>query len=174
MIYVATQNNSVYAFDADATAANPTTLWKVNLGAFVPKYDNEGVSPNVGILSTPVIDATTNTMYVVAEVNNTSPPFWLHALDVTTGADKMTPVGVTGSYAGDTLEPSCYQRMGLALNPVTNWIYIAFRSCTHGWIFAYDKPWATMYSMCTARRPRSRPTAPAVTAAQSPPGNIAH
>jgi len=139
VIYVATQNNSVYAFDAGATAANPTTLWKVNLGAPVPKYDNQGVWPNVGILSTPVIDASTNTMYVVAEVNGASPPFWLHALDVTTGADKMNPVGVTGSYSGDTLEPSCYQRMGLALNPVTNWIYIAFGSCTHGWIFAYDK-----------------------------------
>ena len=139
VIYVATQNNSVYALDADATAANPTTLWKVNLGAPVPKDDDEGVWPNVGILSTPVIDATTNTMYVVAEVNNTSPPFWLHALDITTGADKMSPVGVTGSYSGDTLEPACYQRMGLALNPVTNWIYIAFGSCTHGWVLAYDK-----------------------------------
>ena len=139
VIYVVTQNNSVYAFDADATAANPTTLWKVNLGASVPKYDTEGVSPNVGILSTPVIDVSTNTMYLVAEVNNTSPPFWLHALDVTTGADKMTPVALTGSYAGDTLEPTCYQRMGLALSPVTNLIYIAFGSCTHGWILAYDK-----------------------------------
>ena len=139
VIYVVTQNNSVYAFDADATSATPTTLWKVNLGASVPKYDTEGVSPNVGILSTPVIDASTNTMYLVAEVNNTSPPFWLHALDVTTGTDKMTPVGVTGSYAGDTLEPTCYQRMGLALSPVTNLIYIPFGSCTHGWIFAYDK-----------------------------------
>lgn len=139
VIYVVTQNNSVYAFDADATSANPTTLWKVNLGAPVPKYDGEGVWPNVGILSTPVIDATTNTMYLVAEVNGTTPPFWLHALDVTTGADKMSPVGVTGSYSGDTLEPECYQRMALALNPVTNSIYIPFGSCAHGWIFAYDK-----------------------------------
>ena len=139
VIYVATQNNTVYAFDADATSANPTTLWKVNLGASVPKFDNEGVWPNVGILSTPVIDAAINTMYLVAEVNNTNPPFWLHALDVTTGADKMSPVGITGTYSGDTLEPSCYQRMALALNPVTNLIYIAFGSCTHGWIFGYDK-----------------------------------
>src|SRR5579862_2413334 len=139
VVYVATQNNSVYAFDADATLANPTTLWKVNLGASVPKYDNEGVWPNVGILSTPVIDATTNTIYLVAEVNGANPPFWLHALDVTTGADKMKAVGVTGSYSGDTLEPSCYQRMALALSPVTNLIYIPFGSCTHGWIFAYDK-----------------------------------
>ena len=139
VIYVVTQNNSVYAFDADATSANPTTLWKVNLGASVSKFDSGGVWPNVGILSTPVIDATTNTMYLVAEVNNTSPPFWLHALDVTTGADKMSPVGVTGSYSGDTLEPACYQRMALALSPVTNLIYIPFGSCTHGWILAYDK-----------------------------------
>lgn len=139
VVYVVTQNNSVYAFDADAAAANPTTLWKVNLGASVPKYDNEGVWPNVGILSTPVIDASTHTMYLVAEVNNTNPPFWLHALDVTTGADKMSPVGVTGSYSGDTLDPSCYQRMALALSPVTNLVYIAFGSCAHGWIVGYDK-----------------------------------
>lgn len=139
VIYVATQNNSVYAFDADATTANPTTLWHINLGASVPKYDNEGVWPNVGILSTPVIDSTTNTMYLVAEVNGANPPFRLHAIDVTTGADKMSPVGVTGSYSGDTLEPACYQRMALALNPVTNLIYIPFGSCTHGWILAYDK-----------------------------------
>jgi len=139
VVYVATQNNSVYAFDADATSASATTLWHVNLGAPVPVYDAYGPWPNVGILSTPVIDATTNTMYVVAEVNGANPPFWLHALDVTTGADKMNPVGINGSYSGDSLSFSCYQRMGLALNPVNNWIYIAFGSCSHGWVFAYDK-----------------------------------
>ncbi|HEV2468729.1 MAG TPA: hypothetical protein VGS78_06010 [Candidatus Sulfotelmatobacter sp.] len=139
VVYVTTQNNSVYAFDAGATSANATTLWHVNLGASVPVYDTEGPYPTVGILSTPVIDATTNTMYVVAEVNGANPPFWLHALDVTTGQDKMNPVGINGGYSGDSLSFSCYQRMGLALNPVNNWIYIAFGSCSHGWVFAYDK-----------------------------------
>jgi len=139
VVYVTTQNNSVYAFDAGATSATATTLWHVNLGTPVPVYDAYGPWPQVGILSTPVIDATTGTMYVVAEVNGGNPPFWLHALDVTTGQDKMNPVGINGGYSGDSLSFSCYQRMGLALNPVNNWIYIAFGSCSHGWVFAYDK-----------------------------------
>lgn len=139
VVYVTTENNSVYAFDANATSTNPATLWHVNLGTPVPVYDSGGPWPAVGILSTPVIDATTNTMYVVAEVNSANPPFWLHALDVTTGQDKMSPVGINGGYSGDSLSFSCYQRMGLALNPVNNWIYIAFGSCSHGWVFAYDK-----------------------------------
>lgn len=139
VVYVATENNSVYAFDASATSSTPTTLWHVNLGTPVPVYDSGGPWPAVGILSTPVIDATTNTIYVVAEVNGANPPFWLHALDVTTGQDKMSPVGINGGYSGDSLSFSCYQRMGLALNPVNNWIYISFGSCNHGWVFAYDK-----------------------------------
>ena len=139
VVFVATENNTLYAFDADATASTLTTFWHVDLGAPIPKFDEGGPWPNIGILSTPVIDATTNTIYVVAEVNALSPPFWLHAIDVTTGADKATPVGVTGSYSGDTLSDSCYQRMGLALDPVSNLIYIAFGSCHNGWLFAYDK-----------------------------------
>jgi len=35
--------------------------------------------------------------------------------------------------------PGCYQRTGLALNPITNEIYIGFGHCNHGWLFAYDK-----------------------------------
>src|SRR4029077_2401809 len=87
VVYVTTQNNSVYAFDADATGTQTTTFWHVNLGGAVTKDDVEGVNPVVGILSTPVIDVTTNTMYVVAEVTGTviNQPFQLHALDVTTG-----------------------------------------------------------------------------------------
>lgn len=139
VVFVATENNSLYAFDADAASGSPTTFWHVNLGAAIPKFDAGGPWPNVGILSTPVIDASTNTIYVLAEVNAVSPPFWLHAIDVTTGADKLSPVGVTGTYAGDTLSPACYQRMGLALNPVSNLIYVAFGSCDNGWIFGYDK-----------------------------------
>jgi hypothetical protein len=139
VVFVATQNNSVYAFDADATSANPTTFWQVNFGAPVGAYDSAGPWPYVGILSTPVIDATTNTMYVVAHVNGQTPWYQLHAIDVTTGTDKVSPVPVGGSYNGDNIGNGCYQRMGLALDPVTNWIYIAIGSCPHGWILAYDK-----------------------------------
>ena len=150
VVYVTTQNNSVYAFDADATA-QPTTFWQRNLGGPVTKDDDTGVNPVVGVLSTPVIDVTTNTMYVVAEVTGTqnNQPFQLHALDVTTGADKFGgPVTVIGSVPGTasdnvngsiTLGSDCYQRMGLVLDPVTNSIYIPFGSCNHGWILAYDK-----------------------------------
>jgi len=74
VVFVETQNNSVYAFDADATSSQTAqTFWKVNLGHFVYKGDLYGVNPNVGILSTPVIDATTNTLYLVVETSNTGP-----------------------------------------------------------------------------------------------------
>lgn len=139
VVFVETQNNSVYAFDADATAGNLNTFWQVNLGPPIAVYDSGGPWPNVGILSTPVIDTTTNTMYVVAHVSNASTWYQLHALDITTGKDKVAPVAITGSYSGDSLGNGCYQRMGLALNPVTNLIYAAIGSCPNGWIMAYDK-----------------------------------
>ncbi|MFZ0421147.1 MAG: hypothetical protein WAM04_23810 [Candidatus Sulfotelmatobacter sp.] len=156
VVFVETQNNSVYAFDADATSSQTAqTFWHVGpstLGPSVVKDDIYGVNPNVGILSTPVIDATTNTMYLVVETSNTGPngtPFFLHALDVTTGADKFGgPVPINGNVPGNgpdsvngvvTLGTDCYQRMGLALNPVTNSIEIPFGSCDHGWVLAYDK-----------------------------------
>ena len=145
VVFVETQNDSVYAFDADATS--PQTMqrfWFQHLGTSVPKGDVSGVNPNVGILSTPVIDATTNTMYLFAEIQGG--PFYLYALDIATGANHR--VQVTGTVSGTasdsvngqvTLGDDCYQRMGLALSPVTNWIYIPFGSCNHGWVLAYDK-----------------------------------
>jgi hypothetical protein len=147
VVYTVTQNNSVYAFDATGTQTPP--FWQINLGTPVPKNDVEGVNPSVGILSTPVIDATTNTMYLVSETTGTEVPFYLHALDVTSGAEKFGgPVAINASVTGTegtgtshtiTLGTDCYQRMGLALNPATNSIVIPFGSCAHGWIVAYDK-----------------------------------
>jgi hypothetical protein len=147
VVYTVTQNNSVYAFDATGTQTSP--FWRINLGTPVPKNDVEGVNPYVGILSTPVIDATTNTMYLVSETMGTEVPFYLHALDVTSGAEKFGgPVAINASVTGTEgtgtshtiiLGTDCYQRMGLALNPATNSIVIPFGSCAHGWIVAYDK-----------------------------------
>jgi hypothetical protein len=147
VVYTVTQNNSVYAFDATGTQTTP--FWQINLGTPVPKNDVEGVNPYVGILSTPLIDATTNTMYLVSETAGTAVPFYLHALDVTSGAEKFGgPVAINASVTGTegtgtshtiTLGTDCYQRMGLALNPATNSIVIPFGSCAHGWIVAYDK-----------------------------------
>jgi hypothetical protein len=111
-----------------------------------------GLKQGQGIASTPVIDITTNTMYVLAETTqegSPATPFHLHALNITTGADLPgSPILVTGTVPGTgldtsngsiTLETSCTDRMGLALNPVTNAIYISFGDCNHGWILAYDK-----------------------------------
>lgn len=143
VVFVATENNSVYALNANASQ----TLWNKNLGTAKPDSDQYGITPLLGITSTPVIDITTNTMYVLAQT--TSVPFQLHALDITSGAEKFSgPVTVTGTVPGSggdssggniTLESSCYQRMGLALDPVTNAIYLTFGHCTHGWVLAYDK-----------------------------------
>jgi len=144
VVFVATENDSVYAFDADGSQTTP--LWEKNLGSPVPTSDLEGVSPLLGITSTPVIDIATSTMYVVSET--TDAPFKLHALDVTSGAEKFGgPIVIIGTVAGTgwdnvggsiTLESSCYQRMGLALSPISHLIYIAFGHCNHGWVLAYD------------------------------------
>jgi hypothetical protein len=145
VVFVATEANSVFAFDASGSQSTP--LWTVNLGAPIPNNDVEGISPQLGITSTPVIDVTTGTLYVLAQT--TSTPFALHALDVTTGKEKFGgPVAVQGSVPGTgwdssggtiNLESYCYQRTGLVLNPVTNSIYMGFGHCPHGWLVAYDK-----------------------------------
>src|SRR6266545_6405963 len=66
VVYIATEHNSVYAFDADDAATAP--LWRVNLGPAV--YFREvsldvNLRPEMGITSTPVIDSASRTMYVV-------------------------------------------------------------------------------------------------------------
>src|SRR5712692_1943587 len=107
VVYAATQNNSVYAFDADDADQDPDAapLWNVNLGHaavtpngdfaavfFIPYHD---LFPEVGITGTPVIDLSTNTLYVVAhtrELADTGTYQYhhvLHALDITTGQDKF-------------------------------------------------------------------------------------
>ncbi len=68
VVFVATTHNSMYAIDADAPQRT-TPLWQVNLGPAVPSstLDYSGVLPEVGILSTPVIDLAAQAIYVVAE-----------------------------------------------------------------------------------------------------------
>src|SRR5580658_10106847 len=95
VVYVATENNSVYAIDAESG----TVLLNPNFGLPIPKplgCTNNG--PNVGINSTPVIDPTSNTLYVMVYTQQSgSPTYYLHALDLGSLTDKVSPQLVTGS-----------------------------------------------------------------------------
>jgi outer membrane protein assembly factor BamB len=111
VVYVGTANNTVYAFDADS--GNTTPLWTVSINdgdAPVPAQDICVTSPSncpytdvvpvTGILSTPVIDTSSGTMYVVAKSKDSSANdhFRLHALDLTTGTEKFGgPKEITAS-----------------------------------------------------------------------------
>src|SRR5580700_7469731 len=114
VVYVTTQMDSVYAFDA---AGISTPLWQnsfidlangigpVHCGTDGSGSDIScGVWPYYGITGTPVIDSSTNTMYLVARTYNSNTNVgyqMLHALDVTTGAEKFGgPVLIQGSVQG--------------------------------------------------------------------------
>src|SRR6266496_860392 len=113
VVYVATENDSVYAFDADQK--DPGILWHVSLtdpgfnAMPVPCADEPTacffMGTEIGITSTPVIDIGTNTLYVCAftkEDGNYA--YRLHALDLTTGSEKSGgPVLIQGSVPGTGL-----------------------------------------------------------------------
>lgn len=152
VVYVATENNSVYAFDADQPGP---PLWNVILGPPAPLWTLpcKDIQPTVGITSTPVIDLGSNTMYVVARtLKGRTNYYYLHALDIANGTEKFGgPVEISGTASGTaegshegkiTFDPLLQlQRPGLVLAGGS--IYIAFGSdCDfglfHGWLFAYD------------------------------------
>jgi hypothetical protein len=165
VLYVVTMSDTIYAFDADDPAAG-APLWQVSLvdpasgvvpvthadvGMACGKY--EDIGGNIGIESTPVIDPASGTMYVVAKTkDNGVQVYRLHALDVTTGAERAgSPVvigaSVPGTGAGSvagfvTFDASLEnQRPGLLLS--NGKVYIGFSSyCDtgnyHGWLLAYD------------------------------------
>jgi hypothetical protein len=148
VVFVETENDTVYAFDADGLSGSP--LWQKHLATPLQINDDEGIKPLLGITSTPVIDTSTGTMYVLTDGSeNGQKVYRLHALNVATGAEEFGgPVIVTGTVPGNgwdsqngqiTLEDNCYQRNGLALDPATNAVYISFGHCNHGWVLAYDK-----------------------------------
>jgi hypothetical protein len=189
VVFVATENDTVYAFDADDAAAAP--LWQARVGAaatlpnpwFGPQAC-KGHAPDLrqtGITATPAIDPVTRTMYVVAlDVDTThmvagatcigqdssaasyckpyacSRPtiaYQLHALDITTGAEKPgSPVAVVASVPGTGAgsvgrliqfdATVSLARVSLMIDYGN--VYFATSSYGdtgdyHGWVFAYDE-----------------------------------
>lgn len=147
VLYAATEHDSVYAYDAD-TCGGGTPLWKVSLleSGETPMTDGP-IQPYQGVTSTPVIDASTGTLYVVsAQTSSSGSTFRLNALDVTTGAQKFGgPVTINASVAAtnsaavngvQTLNTSCIQRAALLL--ANGNVYIGFGGCHAGWLLAYS------------------------------------
>lgn len=142
VVYVVTENDSVYAFDADAVGS---PLWKKSLlmgGTTIPQANvGSTIYPVIGITSTPVIDPSTNTIYVLAETleQSTNYIFRLHALDLSTGNEKFGgPVQLTDP----NFAPKEQLQRG-ALMMANGYIYIPFGSHGDhqpykGWIFAYS------------------------------------
>jgi hypothetical protein len=156
VIYVATEHNSVYAYDADDPTAG-TPYWHATLGDSVPSTDISeeytDLTPEIGITSTPVIDPATGTLYCVAKSKDSAGYHQrLHALDITSGSERTgSPVEINARVEGDgdgaingviTFNPLMQlNRVGLLLN--SGIVYIAFGSHGdydpyHGWVIAYN------------------------------------
>lgn len=155
VIYIATMSDTLYAFDADVGGA---PLWTLNLASFekavpVPiaqfAYSgNKNIINNLGILSTPVIDHSTNTLYAVAcTMENNTLVYRLHAVDITNGVPR-TGSGVVISATNGALTFNArnqYQRVSLVLsgnNVVLGFGALELESTAHpyvGWILGYDK-----------------------------------
>jgi hypothetical protein len=145
VLYVATENDSVYAFDADAAGA---PLWKTSLLETGEAPINGAIAPSEGVTGTPVIDPATNTLYAVSvqKASGAAATFRLNALDIATGAQKfggpvtiVAKVPATNSDAVNgyqTMTTSCIQRAALLV--AYGNVYIGFGSCHSGWLLAYD------------------------------------
>jgi hypothetical protein len=161
VLYVATMSDTLYAFDADTGGAPLWTLNLANLVGAMPvpiaKFafsGNRNIVGNLGILSTPVIDRATNTLYAVActlEGVTTSTPsgtmvYRLHAVDIATGVPRSdSGVPISGSYGGSSFDGR-YQTQRVSLAFSGNQIVFGFAAVELeyaggyvGWVMAYDK-----------------------------------
>ncbi len=161
VVFVATVNNSLYAFDGD----NGQLYWQKNFtvsGMRTPNADDmksdwcnpyNNITNKIGIVGTPVIDSVAQTIYFVARsTDGTHFVQYLHAVNIATGSDQAgSPVAITASMPGTgdgnvsnvvSFDPMRNnQRQGLAL--VNGVVYISYSShCDwnpyHGWILGYN------------------------------------
>ncbi len=155
VVFVATEHNSIYAFDADDTRPNAPPLWTRNVGTPVSSSDTGCglLGPEVGITSTPVIDLQAKTIWFTSR-NKENGKFFhkLHALDIATGNPRPnSPVIITAQAAGNgdgsvngviRFDPlRQMQRPGLL--KVGGKIHLGFASLCdispyHGWVLGYD------------------------------------
>jgi hypothetical protein len=147
VIYVATANDSVFAIDAQSG----TVLLSVSLGTPIPyPLGCTENGPNVGITSTPVIDPTSNTLYVMVYTQQSgAPEYMLHALNLGSLTDKVAPELVTASHTllnGSTFEfNATYQRQRPGLLLANGNIYAGFGSfcdfaadVSRGWLLGWQ------------------------------------
>jgi hypothetical protein len=168
VLLVATAEDYIYAFDADGKNPSQGYLWRkflVNSGETWLTYLDENsdfdINPNIGIISTPVVDRSGGTIYVVSRSKTTSGTTQyfqrLHALNIADGTEKLngpTTIQATVPGLGDgattiSFAPRIHnQRSALLLAPTPgvgsgNSIFIAWASHGdqgryHGWVMAYD------------------------------------
>ncbi len=166
VVFVATENDSVYAFDADSNSgANANPLWHASLltaahgagpGATAPSWMDTGspdVAPTVGITGTPAINLASNTMYVVASTKANGAYFSrLHAINIITGAEQAnSPANITatvagtgtGSSGGQLSFSALWENQRTALNYYNGYVYFGYAAHGdimpwHGWLFAYN------------------------------------
>lgn len=162
VVFVATEHDSVYAFDAYGSPAAP--LWHVSFlkdgATTLPENDTECffIRPEVGITSTPVIDLQSGTLYVLARTKNghmiSSNEFHqrLHALAITNGVEKLGgPVEIAakvqgkgdGSSGGSVAFDPLKENPRAALLLSKGRVYLSWASACdvgpyHGWVMAYD------------------------------------
>lgn len=147
VVFVATEHDSVYAFDASDTPTTP--LWHVNFLdaakgiATVSDRDAECpfITPEIGITPTPAIDLKTGTLYVLSRTKTGRSSFaqHLHALAITTGTEKFGGPAAVQAAGFDPLRE--LPRPGLLLDH--GQVYLTWSSSCdvepyHGWVMAYD------------------------------------
>ena len=162
LVFVATEHDSLYAFDADNnTGANTNPIWH---DSFLPAgtvpvpqsvVGSGDISIELGITTTPVVDTTSSTIYIVSKVQKTSDTTYhqyLHALDLATGAEKFGgPVEINPTFAGSANDgtggvipfSALHEHMRAAMILYNGVVYLTYASHSdttpyHGEILGYN------------------------------------
>lgn len=179
VVFVATEHNSVYAFDADASPC--VTYWKTGsngVNSLMPSAETwvtssdvncNDLAPDIGITGTPVIDSMTNTIYALTKTKvagTTTMHQRLHALDLVTGAEKFAgPMEILATVSGNgdgssgnpptvSFDPSFNgQRPALLLengHVIISWASHCDNSPYHGWVMSYSASGLTQEAVFNA------------------------